>query len=277
MRPARVVARATAYLGRHGVDAPSSSAELLMASVIGTDRSGVYVREAPLSPMQARTFGRRLCRRCTGTPLQHLTGEQGFRRLLIRVRPGVFIPRPETEVVVEAALAAIAGTQDPTVVDVGTGAGAIALAIAQERSDACVWATDVSSDAVALARENARRLELRVDVREGDLLAPVWEELAGATDLVVSNPPYVRPDELDELPSDVRLDPVAALAGGPEIYERLAHEAGVLLRHGGTLAVEIGETQGAEIEAMFRASGFGEVAVHPDLAGRDRVVVARSP
>ena len=129
MRPAEVVHRAAGYLERHDVPSPVPTAETLLAAVLGTTRVGLYTREEGLSSAQAKTFGRALCRRCTGTPLQYLTGEEGFRHLTLTVRPGVFIPRPETEIVVERGLSALRGVAAPVVVDVGTGTGAIALAV----------------------------------------------------------------------------------------------------------------------------------------------------
>ena len=151
MRPAQVVLRAADYLSRHDVESPLPTAEILMASVLGTDRSGLYARDQGLSTAEAKRFGRALCQRCVGVPLQHLTGDQPFRRLTLVVRPGVFIPRQETEILVELALAAVASVPAPMVIDVGTGTGAIALTIKDERPDARVLAIDVSSEAVALA------------------------------------------------------------------------------------------------------------------------------
>ena len=277
MRPAEVVRRAADYLDRHDVEAPLPTAERLLAHVLGTDRAGLYRREDGLSSTEARTFGRALCRRCSGTPVQHLTGEEGFRRLVVRVRPGVFIPRPETEVLVDAALAVIEGLDAPVIVDVGTGSGAIALSLAQEHPGARVWATDLAPGAVTLARENADRLELDVAVARGDLLQPLPARLRAQVNLVVSNPPYVTDDEYAALPAHVRADPALALRGGVEIYKRLAAEAGVWLRRGGTIALEIGSDQGRQVREALRAAGFEDVVVRPDLAGRDRVVTARWP
>jgi release factor glutamine methyltransferase len=195
VRPSEVLRRATGYLDRHGVESPRATAEVLLASVLDTDRAGLYTRAEGLSAGEARMFGRALCQRCAGTPLQHLTGEQPFRRLTVRVRPGVFIPRPETEVLVDVALVELGDAEAPVVVDVGTGTGAIALSVKQERPGAKVFATDRSPEAVALARENAERLGLEVTVLEGDLLAPLPAELRGWIDLVVSNPPYVSAEE----------------------------------------------------------------------------------
>lgn len=277
MRPASIVLRAADYLSRHDVESALPTAEILLAKVLGTDRAGLYTRDEGLSAAEAKRFGRVLCQRCVGVPLQHLTGEQGFRRLVLVVKPGVFIPRPETEILVEHALAAVAGVPAPVVVDVGTGSGAIALAIKDERPDARVLAIDVSPDAVALARENAARSNLDVEVVLGDLLETVPVALRGAVDLIVSNPPYVEPYELAALPREVRADPLLALVGGGGVYERLFTQASEVLRPGSGLAVEIGETQGSAIRAAASWAGFVMVEVHPDLAGRDRVVTARMP
>ena len=277
MRPADVLRRATRYLERHGVESPRSSAEILLMEVLGVDRATVYARSEGLSSAEARTYGRALCQRCAGTPLQHLTGHQPFRGIDLLVRPGVFVPRPETEVLVEAALAAIDRVDAPIVVDVGTGTGAVALAIANERPGAVVHATDRSRAAVELAMENAGRLGLEVKVREGDLLGPLPGELRGSVDLFVSNPPYVEEADARALPSDVLADPDDALFGGTAVHRRLAAEAPAWLRPGGVLAVEIGEEQGPEVRSVFEAAAFLDVEVLPDLALRDRVVTGRMP
>jgi release factor glutamine methyltransferase len=247
-----------------------------MMMVLGTDRASIYSRADGLDARQARMFGRALCQRCAGTPLQHLTGDQAFRRISLEVRPGVFVPRPETEILVEAALERLGPSEDPVVVDIGTGTGAIALSIKDERPDARVFATDVSPEAVELARANRVRLRLDVTVLEGDAFDPLPDELRGWVDLVVSNPPYVTPAEFDDLPAEVRADPPTALVGAAEVYERLASGAARWLRDGGVLALEIGASRGREVaETVGRR--FADVEVRSDLAGRDRVVLARRP
>ncbi len=276
MRPSDVLRRATEYLDRHGVESPRESAESLMMAVLGTDRAGVYARADGLDAREARMYGRALCQRCQGSPLQHLTGEQVFRRVTLEVRPGVFVPRPETEVLVGAALEALGDVEDPVVVDAGTGTGAVALAIKDERPDATVLATDLAPEAVELARANAAQLGLEISVFEGDLLDPLPEELRGWVDLVVSNPPYVTPEEYEDLPAEVRAEPRLALVGGVEVYERLAGQALRWLRDGGVLAVEIGASQGQGVIPVLSREFMG-VRVLPDLAGRDRVVVGRRP
>jgi release factor glutamine methyltransferase len=277
VRPAQVINRAADYLSRHDVESPLPTAEILMASVLGTDRAGLYARDEGLSTAEAKRFGRALCQRCVGVPLQHLTGDQPFRRLTIVVRPGVFIPRPETEVLVEHALAAVASVSAPVIVDVGTGTGAIALTIKDERPDARVFATDLSPEAVALASENAHRSMLDVEIVLGDLLEPVADELRRSVDLVVSNPPYVEEHELSALPREVLADPLLALAGGIDVYERLFAQAADVLRPGGAVVVEIGDTQGPEVRAVASEAGFVSVQVEPDLTGRDRFITARVP
>jgi release factor glutamine methyltransferase len=272
-----VVKRAADYLARQDVESPLPTAEILMASVLGTDRSGMYARDQGLSTAEAKRFGQALCQRCVGVPLQHLTGDQPFRRLTLIVRPGVFIPRPETEIVVEQALTALDGVSAPTVVDIGTGTGAIALTIKDERPDAVVLAIDLSPEAVALARENAIRSALDIVVAQGDLLEPVPEALRGSVDMVVSNPPYVEEHELSALPPEVLADPMVALAGGIEVYERLFAQANEVLRPGGAVVVEIGASQGSRVAAAAGNAGFGSVEVEPDLTGRDRIVTARKP
>ena len=216
MRPAEVVRRGAGYLERHGIEAPRVNAEALMMRVLDVDRAGLYAREQGLGSAEARAYGRALCLRCTGTPLQHLTGEQGFRHLVLTVRPGVFVPRPETEVLVDVALELLGGIETPCVVDLCTGSGAVALAIADERPGTRVTATDRSEVAVDLARENAERLGLAVDVRAGDLFEPVPVAFLSEVDLVVANPPYLSVEMADDLPPEVRADPPEALFGGPE-------------------------------------------------------------
>ena len=276
MRPAEVVRRAAEYLERHDVESPVPTAERLLSHVLGTDRTGMYAREG-LTSQEAKLFGRALCRRCGGEPLQHVTGEQGFRRLAVRVRPGVFVPRPETEVLVQVVLDGLSETQTPTVVDVATGSGAVALAIKDERPDAAVFAIDLSPEAVALTRENAETLGLEVTVFEGDLLEPLWGDLRGQLDAVVCNPPYVALEARDSLPPDVRAEPELAVFGGLDLYERLFEQAFADLRPGGLVAVEIEESAAESVSRAAEREGFTDLGVRQDLAGRDRVVSGRRP
>jgi release factor glutamine methyltransferase len=276
MRPTEVLRRASGYLDRHGVESPDATAEILLLHVLGTDRAGLYARSEGLDTREARMFGRAICQRCAGTPVQHLTGDQPFRRITLEVRPGVFVPRPETELLVEHVLTEAGDREDPVIVDAGTGTGAIALAVKDERPDATVFATDLSAEAVELAESNANRLGLAVTVLPGDLLEPLPPDLLGWVDVVVSNPPYVPAEDLEDLPPEVRADPALALSGGIDVYERLGVQAARWLRDGGVLAVEIDARMGDEVVRVL-SERFADVRVERDLAGRDRVVLARAP
>ena len=277
MRPSEVVRHAAEYLERHRVESPLTNAEVLLAGVLGVDRSGLYRRSEALSAAEARLFGRSLCRRCAGTPLQHITHEQGFRRLTLEVRPGVFVPRPETETVVEVALQAIRGLDAPNVIDLGTGSGAIALAIADEHPGANVWGVDLAPDAVSLAAANAERLGSDIVVVLGDLWEAVPSTLKGVVDLVITNPPYLESEVLVDLSSEVRADPRAALVGGMATHRRVMAPVVVWLRTGGVFVTEIGEGQGPEVVALAEAAGLNGVAIHQDLNRRDRAVSGRKP
>lgn len=219
-------------------------------------------------------------RRLAGEPLQYVLGSWGFRTLDLLVDRRVLIPRPETEWVVEQALRRLPPTPGAVVVDLGTGSGAIALSIAAERPGTRVVATDVSADALAVARANLAGLgrpAAHVSLHQGDWWEAVPAELRGAVDLVVSNPPYVAPD--DELPPEVAdWEPRGALVPGPTGLEAIAvvlEGAAAWLRPGGWAVCEIGETQGRRAAALAREAGLVEVGVLPDLTGRDRMVVAR--
>lgn len=273
MTPAEVVARASTYLERHGVEDPRATAEALLLYFLGTDRAGLYARREGLDTRTARMFGRALCQRCHGVPLQYLTGEQQFFDLVLGVAPGVFVPRPETEVLVERALEVLPDRPGAVAVDVGSGTGAVALALKRFRPEARVLAVDRSADAVAVARANASRHALDVEVLEGDLLTPAPPELRGGVDLVVSNPPYVTRQEYESLPAEVRAEPYEALVGGTDVHARLAEEAPAWLRPGGWLVMEIGAGQEDQVRDLL--DGWDRVEVLPDLTERPRVVRGR--
>jgi release factor glutamine methyltransferase len=274
MRPSDLVRRSAAYLEAHGVESPRETAEALLMHFLETDRAGLYARADGLDTRTARLFGRALCQRCHGAPLQYLTGEQAFMDLVLGVAPGVFVPRPETERLVEVALDLLESVPKPLVIDVGTGTGAVALAIKRHRPDARVLATDISDEAIQAARGNADRVGVHVEVLAGDLVDPLPRELSGAVDLMVSNPPYVTEEEYASLPEEVKAEPYAALVGGIEVHRRLAQAAPEWLRPGGWLLVEIGADQGPAVRALFQPS-LENVEVISDLAGRDRIVKGR--
>jgi release factor glutamine methyltransferase len=251
-------------LAHAGVDTPRVDAELLLAHVLGTSRSGVYTRGEHAVP---GTWHVLLERRCRREPLAYVLGEWGFRRLVLKTDARALVPRPETEIVVERCLELLRGEQEPRVLDVGTGTGAIALAIADEHPGAHVTAVDTSRAAVELARDNAARLRLDAEIREGDF------DVAGeGWDLVVSNPPYVTPEEWEGLqPEITEWEPRGALVG-VGLHERLAEVANTRL-----LVLEVGECQADDVAQTLASLGYEDVVVTPDLAGKPRVVEGRRP
>ena len=239
MSPLEAVRQAEARLAESLVPSPRVDAELLVAHVLGLSRTGIYANGRVVSPKEADQLGVLVARRAEREPLAYVLGEWGFRRLSLHVDDRVLVPRPETEIVVERCLELIVDLEAPAVLDVGTGSGAIALAIADEHPGAKVVAVDSSTDALAVAKENVRRhgLERRVELGESDLLAGV----SGTFDLVVSNPPYVSPRERSALEPEVRdFEPVLAVVG-VEVADRIAGEALRLLRRGGWIVLECGD------------------------------------
>jgi release factor glutamine methyltransferase len=272
-------------------DAPETEARWLVERATGLDATELrFALDRPVTQRELAHFDRMLARRVEGEPLQYVLGSWAFRRLDLFLDRRVLIPRPETEIVTEVALAeldravAARATHGPAsparAVDLGTGSGAIALSIAFERTDAHVWATDASEGALDIARANLAgigRHATRVRLAHGDWFDALAGDLAGTFDLVVSNPPYVA--EADELPESVRAwEPVEALTPGPtglEAYEVLVPGALEWLRPAGSLVVEIGETQAAAVQRLAERHGYTHTSVHQDLVGRDRVVVMR--
>ena len=274
-----MVAWTADYLKEKGFHNPRLNAELLLAGTLGCKRLDLYLQhDRPLQPAELAEFKARLLRRARREPLQYIEGTAAFRDLVLRVDRRVLIPRPETEVLVQEVLDWAEGRSGLSAVDVGTGSGAIALALATEGPFARVVAIDVSPDALEVARGN-RDLAVpgaMVDFRQGDLLAPVRGE---RFDVVVSNPPYVRDDERGALDAEVRdWEPAGALFSGPEgldAIRRLVADAPSVLLPGGLLAMEIGAGQGEAVAALVRASGaYDAPRVRQDLAGRDRIVLA---
>jgi release factor glutamine methyltransferase len=264
-----VLRATTDFLERKGVDSPRVDAELLLAHALGLTRIQLYTEhDRPLTETELAAARVLVERRGRREPLAYVLGEWGFRRLVLRTDARALVPRPETEGVVDRCLALLEGVEAPRVVDVGTGSGAIALAVAHERPDARMLATDSSREALALAGENAERLGLAVELVHGDLLAG----LDGGFDLVVSNPPYVLPEELDELPPEVLAEPRAALVDMGQ-SAALARDARAVLS--GWLVLEVHEGRAGEVAETLESLGYGDVEVTRDLVGRDRVVEAQ--
>jgi release factor glutamine methyltransferase len=269
-----VLRAAAEYLERKGVASPRLDAELLLAHALGLTRLELYTQhDRPLTEAERAAARGLVERRGRREPLAYVLGEWGFRRLTLRTDARALVPRPETEAVVERTLALIADVDAPRVVDVGTGSGAIALAIADERPDARVVATDVSADALALARENAAQLGLAVELVETALL----DGIEAPVDLVVSNPPYVLEAELGGLEPEVRdWEPrVATVEHGQT--EALVDAARTVLVRGGWLVLETHEHRAADVAALLSGAGYAGTMITRDLAGRERVVDASRP
>jgi len=267
------LAAATARLAEAGVESARLEAELLLARACDDCARALLYAELhrELSAEQEAAFEANVSRRVQREPLAYVLGEWGFRRLTLKTDQRALIPRPETEIVVERALEHIRDEADPEVLDVGTGTGAIALAIADEHAGARITAIDASPEALALAQENRELTGVngRVDLVEHDLTAGLGRS---QFDLVVSNPPYVEPDDLPTLQPEVRdWEPHVALvaSGATEEVARAATEA---LRPGGWLVLETAAGTGERIRELLQELGYERVTITPDLAGRDRVV-----
>ena len=268
------LAAGAARLG--GGPAAWADARALLAHALGIDRAALALMpDGALTPAQAAAFDAALARRAGGAPVAKIVGYRDFWKHRFRVTADVLDPRPDTETLIEAALA------EPfdRVLDLGTGSGCIVISLLAERTEARGMAVDLSEPALRVAAENARTLgvDARLDLRLGSWFGPV----TGAFDLIVSNPPYIAQDEMPGLAPEVRdHDPAMALTDGGDglgAYRALAAGVGAHLAPGGRVIVEIGPTQGAAVAALMRDAGLAGVAVAPDIDGRDRIVTARRP
>ena len=270
---AAALTRASGRLAEAGCESADVDAEILVAHVLGTTRSGLGVRtRQELGDASLEELDRLVARRELREPLAYVLGEWGFRRLTLSVDSRVLVPRPETEIVVERCLARIEGITAPRVLDVGTGSGSIALAIADEAPGARVTAIDVSHDALEVARENAARTGHSVELVHHDLFQGLPE---GPWHLVVSNPPYVREEEISTLEPEVReWEPRVALVG-EGATDAVARGALTVLRRGGALVLETAEDDAARVHDLLAELGYADLRTTKDLAGRDRVVEGR--
>ncbi|WP_295123792.1 peptide chain release factor N(5)-glutamine methyltransferase [uncultured Leifsonia sp.] len=273
---------AVAVLAQAGVPDPEVDTELLVGFVLGVGRGRVQalvVMDAAIDTSDAERVRQLTLRRAAREPLQHITGTAPFRSLELAVGPGVFVPRPETEQVVQFAIDALRAVPSPApiAVDLGTGSGAIALAMATEVPHARVFAVEKSPEAIAWTRRNVESSGApNVRLAQGDL-ADAFPELDGTVDVVISNPPYV-PDAAVPRDPEVRLyDPPVALYGGEDgldVVRVISSVARRLLHPGGTLVLEHGELQGAQIRDLLTADGWRAAATHRDLTTRDRATTA---
>jgi release factor glutamine methyltransferase len=269
-----VLRRATEFLTRKGVESPRLDAEHLLGKALGLSRLELYMHhDRPLTDGERDAFRELIRRRGEREPLAYVLGEWGFRRLTLTTDRRALVPRPETEAVVERCLALLNGGT-PRVLDVGTGTGAIALAIVDEHPGARVRAIDVSPEALALASENAARTGLDVEFVEGDLVGGLGES---EFDLVVSNPPYIAQDEVASLQPEVRDWEPRLATVGVEHTALIAEHALDALVPGGHLVLEVADMRAGEAAELLERLGYDEVLVTEDLAGRDRIVEGKRP
>jgi release factor glutamine methyltransferase len=268
----RALEETSSRLEEAGCDTPRVDAEIIVAHVSGISRSELALESSrALTRKEEKALERLVTRREAREPLAYVLGEWGFRRLVLGVDPRVLVPRSETEIVVERCLALIVGLEEPRVLDVGTGSGAIALAIADEHPGAAVSAIDASAGALEVAGANALRAGLTVELRRWDLFAGLP---GGPWDLVAANPPYVLPEEIESLEPEVReWEPRESLVG-VGATEAVARGAVDVLRPGGALVLEIAAFDAGRVATLLRELGYADVTTTRDLAGRERVVEA---
>lgn len=278
-----VLDQVTRDLERCGVSGARNEAEILLGHLLKTRRADLYAgMDRPVMVSQAAELDKMVASRCSGRPLQYITGVQGFRKLALKVGPGVLVPRPETEMLVERCLELLTGVQDPAVADLGTGSGAIALSLATERPDCRVWATEISEDALWWAETNLKLAGLdNVRLGFGDLFSPIPGSEKGSFDLIVSNPPYLSQEEFAKAPPEVREhEPEMALLSGDKGLAtciRIIREAYQWLKPGGTLVIETAGTSQYDDLRIFLARRYDDVKITSDLTGKPRFVEGRRP
>ncbi|XCH78956.1 MAG: peptide chain release factor N(5)-glutamine methyltransferase [Candidatus Dehalobacter alkaniphilus] len=282
-RPMELLRQGTQYLAQCGVADARVEADLILAFVLKTTRDKLYAeRDRVIASPEKEIYNDFLKRRGQREPLAYLLKTREFMGLDFFVDPSVLIPRPETELLVEKVLELgknIGREREneevsTKVLDLCTGSGAIAVAVAYYWNQASVVAVDMSSEALTVAKINAAKMNVNIDFRLGDLFAPVQGEKFS---LIVSNPPYISEQEILECPPEVRKEPVLALLAGKDgldFYRRIAMKATEFLSHGGIILVEIGYSQGTQVRELFKAAGY-QTELFSDYAGLDRIVLAR--
>jgi len=277
MKLSVAIESATKRFEEAGIESATADAEILASFVLGINRGELLsktITDESFSDEDASKFEDLVSKRSQRFPLQHLTGYAYFRALELKVGPGVFVPRFETEVVTQLAVDALRAipSEEPIAVDLATGSGAIALSLATEVPNAKIYAVELSADALVYTRENFARYAPNAELRQGDL-ADAFGDLDGQVDVLISNPPYI-PDDMIPIYPEVHLhDPSLALYGGTDgldLIRKVDASARRLLRPGGSLIIEHADMQGKAVQELLLASGWRNVATHKDLAGRDR-------
>ena len=277
MKLSVAIESATKRFEETGIESAGADAQILASFVLGINRGELLsktITDESFSDEDALKFEELVSKRAQRFPLQHLTGYAYFRKLELKVGPGVFVPRFETEVVTQLAVDALRAipSEEPIAVDLATGSGAIALSLATEVPNAKIYAVELSADALVFTRENFARYAPNAELRQGDL-ADAFGDLDGQVDVLISNPPYI-PDEMIPIYPEVHLhDPSLALYGGTDgldLIRKVDASARRLLRPGGSLIIEHADMQGKAVQELLLASGWRNVSTHKDLAGRDR-------
>lgn len=270
------------FFQKHNIPEPRLDAEVLLAELLGMERIQLYVNfDLPLKEQEIESFRKIVRQRARRVPVAYLTGHKEFMSLDFKVNQNVLIPRPETELLVEEVInnCRRINLVEPNIVDLGTGSGAIAVSLAHYLPEARVLGIDISEEALQVARVNIRNHGLtdRVKVIRGDLLEPLLRMRKHNVDIVVSNPPYISKEGMEQLPPEVKQEPGEALYGGPEgldFFQRIIPQAGKVLKPGGLLALEIGFDQAEAVKGMLDTT-WQDIKVKKDYTGHDRIVLAR--
>jgi release factor glutamine methyltransferase len=278
-----VLNQAVEKLRSEGIDRPRTNAELLLEAVLNVPKVELYLnRDRILTPAETEKFSLFIGERISGKPLQYIIGSTEFFGLKFKVNKNVLIPRPETETLVEIAIERLKNRSSPKIIDIGTGSGAIAVSLAKNIRGSMVYATDISAEALMVARENAKmnKVENQIEFLQGDLFEPLKDKsLEEKIDGVVSNPPYISPEEFDRLPKEVKdYEPIVALKTDQEgtlFHRRIIGKSFDFLTKGGILVMEIGQGQAEKVAGVFREyPHFKDLEIKKDLGGIDRVAVA---
>jgi len=278
-----ILNQAVEKLRSEGIDRPRTNAELLLGAVLNAQKIDLYLdRDRILTSPQIEKFNQLIQERISGKPLQYIIGSTEFFGLEFEVNQNVLIPRPETETLVETIIRHLENLPSPKIIDIGTGSGAIAISLAKTLKDPMVYATDVSKDALLVAKENAerRKVESHIEFLCGYLFEPLKNrKLEGSIDCVVSNPPYVSPEEFDQLPKEVRdYEPLLALKSdeeGTSFHKKIIEGSLDFLKKEGILALEVGLGQANKVaELVYDCTGFKNIEIKKDLGGIERIVVA---
>ncbi len=275
-----IITKTVPFFKEKGLPNPRLEADLLLAGVLKLPRVKLYSEwDRPLEPVEVQQYREVIVKRVQGWPLAYLTGKKSFLSWEFDVTPAVLIPRPETELLVEAVMDAVKGRQDLIGVDVGTGSGIIAIALAKLLPGSKWYAVDLSPEALAVAEANAVQMGVGQQIRfiTGDLLGPIFD-ISERIDIIVSNPPYIPSATINTLQPEVRKEPLLALDGGPDglgVYRKFIPQASKLLAPDGVIAVEHGFDQRIKLEELFNESGFTPQS-KSDLAGLDRIMIGRN-